>query len=585
MTKTPDDKDNNNNKINKINTRSNYKKRKLKLLELDEDNNPINQRSKRAKIEYNIIINNPILSYIIDENMKEKFGIELKSFESEQAKAKAKKEKNMNINNNIELAIEPKTKIKTKIKKNIDKDLLIADKKEVSEDEKSDKSIKMIVKKKSNPNNILKRLLKFKGDTLRYYLSLDRNKRDLLKLKQKEVDEYFNKDIPIRFKILESDLNISSKVVILNKLDIFENMRSFDSEYGKMKNWTDYISRIPFNNYVDIPIKISDPIDKINNFITDIKKQLDSTIYGQERAKGKLLQIIAQWISNPKSKSSYIALEGPPGVGKTSLIKNGVSKSFNRPFNFIALGGATDSSFLDGHSYTYEGATYGKIVEILIQSKVMNPIIFFDELDKISMTVKGDEVNGILTHLTDMTQNNCFNDKFFSGIDFDLSRSMLFFSYNDIEKINPILRDRLTIIKFESYKTRDKVKIAKKYLIPELFENINMNQNDLIFDDKIIEYIIEKYASNEKGVRNLKRSLEEIFMKINLMRLTIINSEDKVKVIDTNTEKPKESSKEERLYSINNFKLPLILTTDIVNNLLKEFEKPELSFSVQRMYL
>jgi hypothetical protein len=295
MTKTPDDKDNkNNNKISKINTRSNYKKRKLKLLELDEDNNPINQRSKRAKIEYNIIINNPILSYIIDENMKEKFGIELKSFESEQAKDKTKTKKEKNISNNIELAIEPKTKTKTKtkIKKNIDKDLLIADSKESSEDEKSDKSIKMIVKKKSNPNNILKRLLKFKGDALRYYLSLDRNKRDLLKLKQKEVDEYFNKDIPIRFKILESDLNISSKVVVLNKLDIFENMRSFDSEYGKMKNWADYISRIPFNNYIDIPIKISDPIDKINKFITDIKEQLDSTIYGQEKAKDKLLQII-----------------------------------------------------------------------------------------------------------------------------------------------------------------------------------------------------------------------------------------------------------------------------------------------------
>jgi ATP-dependent Lon protease len=618
MTKTPNDKDNKNNKIN---TRSTYKKRKLKLLELDD--NPTNNQSKRSKIEYNIIINNPILSYVLDENMKEKIEFDLNP--------KNKKEnKKENTKNNISLDIDYKKQDKNseKIEKfeKLDKfekfDKL---QKEISNNlnlpfEKKDKSIEMLIRpvlktesnnlinKNKESNDLIKKIYKFKNDnSLKYYLSLSKSERNELNLKQKEVNEYFNKDIPIRFKILESNIDMKSKVFILNKLDNFENMARFDSEYGKLKNWFDNISRIPFNNYVDIPIKMSDPIDKIQNFINDIKIKLDKTIYGQEKAKDKLLQIIAQWISNPKSKCSYIALEGPPGVGKTSLIKNGVSKSFNRPFNFIALGGATDSSFLEGHSYTYEGATYGKIIEILIQSKVMNPIIFFDELDKISMTFKGEEINGILTHLTDTTQNNCFNDKFFTGIDFDLSRSMLFFSYNDIEKINPILKDRLTIIKFESYKVKDKINIAMKYLIPELMDNINMNYDELIFNEKIIEYIIEKYTANEKGVRNLKRSLEEILMKVNLMKLISINREkennklsetnpnkESIKVINSdnlfsdNNElliKEKEKENINKMYNIKDFKLPLVLTVDIVNNLLKEFEKPELSFSVQRMYL
>ena len=99
---------------------------------------------------------------------------------------------------------------------------------------------------------------------------------------------------------------------------------------------------------------------------------------------------------------------------KTTLIREGISKILNRPFTFIALGGATDSSFLEGHSYTYEGSNWGKIVDILIQSKCMNPVIYFDELDKVSMTPKGEEIIGILTHLTDTTQNVQFHDKYFS---------------------------------------------------------------------------------------------------------------------------------------------------------------------------
>ena len=119
-------------------------------------------------------------------------------------------------------------------------------------------------------------------------------------------------------------------------------------------------------------------------------------------------------LTNNKNVSNIITLEGPPGIGKTALIQNGISKAFNLPFNFISLGGTTDSSTIEGFDYTYEGSTYGKIIDILIRSNCMNPIIYFDELDKICETAKGREIINVLTHITDSIQNNHFNDKYFT---------------------------------------------------------------------------------------------------------------------------------------------------------------------------
>ena len=140
---------------------------------------------------------------------------------------------------------------------------------------------------------------------------------------------------------------------------------------------------------------------------------------------------------------------------------------------------ATDSSTLEGHSYTYEGSTYGKIVDILIQSKTMNPVIMFDELDKVSDTPKGEEIIGILTHLTDPTQNTEFHDKYFSEIDFDLSKCLFIFSYNDDSKINPILKDRLYKIQTKGYDKKDKIIIANNYLLPIIQETIKFNEDHI----------------------------------------------------------------------------------------------------------
>ena len=160
---------------------------------------------------------------------------------------------------------------------------------------------------------------------------------------------------------------------------------------------------------------------------------MDGAIFGHDDAKKKILQIVAQSIVNPSGAGNVIAIQGPPGNGKTSLVKEGICKALGRPFAFIPLGGATDACFLEGHDYTYEGSNWGKIVDVLVNSKCMNPVIYFDELDKVSQTAKGEEITNILMHITDATQNNHFNDKYFSGIDFDLSKALFIFSFNYLE--------------------------------------------------------------------------------------------------------------------------------------------------------
>ena len=389
-----------------------------------------------------------------------------------------------------------------------------------------------------------------------YFRKQKLNKQLEILKKEEEVYNYYQTEIPIRYKILYSELPISTKSLIIQKIDMFENMETGEPEYNKLAKWFQGLSLIPFDIYISLPVTINDGTDKIQNFLQNSYSILKNTIYGQLDAKNKIMQILAQWISNPRSTGQIIALEGPPGVGKTSLIKHGVSKALNRPFCFYALGGATDIANLEGHSYTYEGAIWGRMVEMLMESKVMNPIIFFDELDKISDTSKGQEISGLLTHLTDSTQNNIFHDKYFSGINLDFSKTLFFFSYNNVELINPILKDRLNIVKFTGYSLDEKINIVKDYIIPDLLQNIGFNKNDIIINNDIIKYIILNYTIKEDGVRNIKRCIEDIFLKINLLKL-IMNKDDNKNELDI-------------IYNISNLQFPLNITINIIDNLCKK---------------
>jgi ATP-dependent Lon protease len=342
----------------------------------------------------------------------------------------------------------------------------------------------------------------------------------------KEINKHINIEKPYRLSILQSKMNPKYKAIAIQKLNMLRSMEPGDPEYYKNKLWVDTFMKIPFNIYKNMSVKMSDGIEVCNHFMKNAKNVLDKCVYGLNDAKMQIMQMMGQWITNPTALGTAIAIHGPPGSGKTSLVKDGISKILGREFSFIALGGSGDSSFLEGHSYTYEGSTWGKIVSILIESKCMNPIIYFDELDKISDTPRGQEIIGVLTHLTDTTQNDHFRDKYFSEIDFDLSKCLFIFSYNDENLINPILKDRMYRIQTKGYDSKEKVIIARDYLLPKIREQVNFNDTDIIIPDDTILYIAGNVAltKNESGVRNLKRCLEIIYTKLNLFRL--INSDD-----------------------------------------------------------
>jgi len=265
--------------------------------------------------------------------------------------------------------------------------------------------------------------------------------------------------------------------------------------------------------------KIEDKFIFIKNYLKNVRTILDESVYGHDTAKLQIEKIIGEWING--EQSGYIfGFEGPPGVGKTSLAKYGLSKCLvdengvPRPFEMIQIGGENNGSVLQGHNYTYVGSKWGSIVQILMDKKCMNPIIFIDEIDKISKTENGKEITGILTHLLDSTQNECFQDKYFSGINIDLSRCLIILSYNDVENIDKILLDRIHRIKFDFLSTENKIVICKNYILPEIYRKLGL-EGAVQIDDSVLEFIIEKYTY-ESGVRKLKEHLFDLFREINL---------------------------------------------------------------------
>lgn len=259
------------------------------------------------------------------------------------------------------------------------------------------------------------------------------------------------------------------------------------------------------------------------NFMTNMRQTLDKSIYAHNNAKQQIERIVSQWATG-KSSGYVLGFEGPPGVGKTTLAKYGLAKALrdkdgkSRPFHFIAVGGSCNGSTLEGHSYTYMGSQWGSIVNVLMDSQCMNPIIFFDELDKVSHSSQGREIIGILTHLTDSTQNTNFQDKYFAGIDLDLSKALIIFSYNDANNIDPILLDRIHRIKFKELNLTDKLVVIHDYLIPSICNEIGLSRDMIQWESELIKFVIENYTA-EPGVRKIKQILYDIYREINLLML------------------------------------------------------------------
>ena len=390
---------------------------------------------------------------------------------------------------------------------------------------------------------------------INYFSQLNVDKKENILSLIKNINDINDRNIPLKFKIYDSNMDINTKSIAISQIEKINELDPSSGEYGKVDQWINGLIKIPFQKYNNLPINDDNSNMEKNLFLKNTNNILNRAIYGHKEAKSHILQVISKWIKNPQSSGNILALQGPMGNGKTTLVKEGIAKAINRPFAFITLGGASDSSFFDGHNFTYEGSKWGRIVEILIESKCMNPIFYFDELDKVSETQKGDEIIHLLTHLTDTSQNDRFQDNYFSGVNLDLSKALFIFSFNDENKIDKILKDRMHVIHTKGFKTADKIHITNDYLLPELLNTYKYHDN-ITFDDKIIECIIENYTQKEEGVRNLKRCLENIVSKVNMYEL-LYDDINKCCSIDLD-------------YKIDDFCIPYIVKKNDLDILLKK---------------
>jgi ATP-dependent Lon protease len=410
-------------------------------------------------------------------------------------------------------------------------------------------------------------------------------KNDKLKRKIKNIE----KDI-VSFKkkrrLEDSTLDLKQQIMLLNVdmetkiflLDKYENIQKLgNSDYAKGKAWLKTVLNIPFGKYKPFKVKYSDSSTKINNYFKMIREHLDKRVHNMDKVKDEIMEFLARKISNPYSKGHVLALCGPPGCAKTVILKS-LAEALALPFYQINFGGLNDASVLNGHSETYVGSKPGKLVEILTNAGCMNPIIYLDEIDKIS-EYKGREINGILTHLLDEEQNDKFQDNYLSNINIDLSKALFVIAFNHYDKVDKIVTDRMKIIYIDSPSLDAKVKIASDKMIPDIINTLNIKKDKYIsLDEDLLKYIIECKVQKEEGVRQLKKSLEKIFNRINYLCLTGEYKKSSLTI-----------TKSENLYNENAVKLkePIVtetihITKSFINNCL---ESREDDTSYLKMYL
>jgi len=408
--------------------------------------------------------------------------------------------------------------------------------------------------KKRGPKKGIQPAIKLTAKEQAYFNGLSYEKKHELNEHMIRLKKFgAESEIPLKFQIIALPVSEYTKNAVLKKVAAIED----DSgESYKLKNWMDAFLRVPFGKHVPLPVQLSDGKEKCSQFMRESRTTLDKAVYGMAKAKTQIMQVLAQWIASPKSIGNVIALQGPAGVGKTSIARNGIAQALHRPFEFFSLGGASDVASFVGHSYTYEGSMWGRITDSLMQSKCMNPIMYFDELVKISGTPHGEEIASMLIHLTDRSQNTQFHDRYFAGIDFDMSQCLFVFSFNDINLVNPILRDRMQVIHCSGYSAKEKQSILQEYVWPDLLRRLNFHADEIKLTSEAVKFIVSEYSSKEEGVRTLIRTAEAIITRLNMLRIA---DEETMKVY--------------KFYIKVDF--PLQLNETIIKTLLTEMEAKE----------
>ena len=314
--------------------------------------------------------------------------------------------------------------------------------------------------------------------------------------------------------------NVKKKnMPLIIKEEILRRIENSSSDKDKILDWVENALKLPFGKHVKLPVNKNSSAKVLAKFFAKVNKTLDNAVHGMSSVKEEVLNYIAQFIStNSESMPRILGLCGSPGIGKTAIIRKGFAEALNRPMVCLSMGGVRDSSFFLGHDYTYIGSKYGCLAQSLIKLNCMNGIIFLDEIDKVSDTSEGHEIQNLLLHITDPMQNHAFQDKYFAGLDLDLSKIIFVFSYNHEKMIDPVLRDRIYTIKVPDPTLSEKIVIAQKYLLKDIEVNVGFKAGDIVITSEVVESIVRTYCKGQQGVRGLKKCLENLLLKVNTAR-------------------------------------------------------------------
>ena len=380
--------------------------------------------------------------------------------------------------------------------------------------------------------------------------NLDRNARNKETLNK--LRDIGNIQTDILTRICECNHSEYVKSILYKKYLLMSDLDKSD-EYFKHLDWIDTVLDLPTE------IKLDGKSEPINDMLVKLRDQLNEKIYGLDNVKERIIEAYCAMLTNPTYKKKIIALMGPPGTGKTALGAS-IAEAFNQTFSQISFGGIKDPQILTGFSMTYIGSRPGEFVNKLRRAKVLNTVILLDEIDKIPDTVEGHSISSVLLHALDKTQNDHFQDMYMPEIPVNLSHVFFILAMNDDSLIDPILKDRLYIIKIDGYSLDEKIIIGKDYIFPKVLTELNFKKEDIIIDDATMKYIIQRNNVNgeiEKGVRNLEKDITTICEKINVLKNTCIN-------------KNKKSKKIKLSYAIDGLSFPITVTKYIVNTLLDQ---------------
>ncbi|MDD4291691.1 MAG: endopeptidase La [Clostridia bacterium] len=326
-------------------------------------------------------------------------------------------------------------------------------------------------------------------------------------------DEYL--ELEERIKAAKMPADVQEKA--MKELKRFQKMTPSSPDATVSRAYIEWLTDLEWN------LQTED-----NKDLVKAKEILDEDHYGLFKIKERILEYLAVMQLTGDIKGQILCFVGPPGVGKTSIVKS-IARALNRRYVRMSLGGVRDEAEIRGHRKTYVGAIPGKIIYMLKQAQCVNPVLLFDEIDKMNSDFRGDPASAMLEVL-DPEQNNTFVDHYLE-VPFDLSKVLFVATANTVESIPPALLDRMEIIELTGYTEEEKLQIAKGFLIPKQKAMHGLDKDAYKLGDKAIDEVISRYT-RESGVRTLEREIATLSRKIALKLVNAKNAEMQLDCID-----------------------------------------------------